>query len=216
VSGVAYKNDPAIFSWQLCNEPRDREYGGDGTVLYNWINEMAGFVKSLDPNHMVSTGEEGGGTSGNFDPHGPVEGVDFQRNTACPYIDYACIHLYPSSWGKWDDAKCDTYLENRRRIAHDVVGKPIALEEFGVITSFGEKDPHFLNWLMLITNPTNDFDGFNPWQMDDLPASSAEEENWDFGFNSPTAAIIEKFAKIQARKSGGLYTNVPSSPFGQR
>merc|ERR1712078_527058 len=57
VTGVAYRDDPTIFAWELLNEPRC-EYCPDSDIA-DWVNEMAAFVKSLDPNHLVTPGVEG-------------------------------------------------------------------------------------------------------------------------------------------------------------
>lgn len=56
ITGVVYKNDPTIFAWNLMNEPRCT---GCGWALQAWIEEMSLFIKSLDPLHMVTVGEEG-------------------------------------------------------------------------------------------------------------------------------------------------------------
>src|SRR5262249_45959602 len=63
-TGIAYRNDPAIFAWQLANEP---ECPGNGsyptssdcgaTMLTNWAAEMGAWVKSLDPNHLLGVGD---------------------------------------------------------------------------------------------------------------------------------------------------------------
>ena len=42
--------------WDLINEPRCY---GCGTALQQWAAEMAAYVKGLDPNHLVTVGEEG-------------------------------------------------------------------------------------------------------------------------------------------------------------
>ena len=59
VTGKPYKDDPAIFSWQIGNEPRcfrkDAE-GQDAFVDYMWTT--ATLIKSIDPYHMVSSGSE--------------------------------------------------------------------------------------------------------------------------------------------------------------
>ena len=47
---------PTIFAWNLMNEPRCT---GCGWALQAWIEEMSLFVKSLDPLHMLTVGEEG-------------------------------------------------------------------------------------------------------------------------------------------------------------
>ncbi len=54
-----YKNSSAIFSWQLCNEPRCSSPSCDELVLTQWANETSRYIKSLDPYHMVSLGDEG-------------------------------------------------------------------------------------------------------------------------------------------------------------
>ncbi len=49
VSGVPYKDDKAILCWQLGNELWTAPY----EVFAPWQREMAAFVKSLDPNHLI-------------------------------------------------------------------------------------------------------------------------------------------------------------------
>ena len=49
-----YVDDPAIMSWQIGNEPRAfSQESKQG--LAEWISEAAALIKSLDPNHLVST-----------------------------------------------------------------------------------------------------------------------------------------------------------------
>jgi mannan endo-1,4-beta-mannosidase len=57
-----YGTSPAIFAWELANEPRCN--GCDVDVLTNWVSDSAAYVKSLDSEHMVTTGEEGFGLEG--------------------------------------------------------------------------------------------------------------------------------------------------------
>ena len=62
VNGRSYADDPTIMSWQLANEPRP---GSDANarphfdVFVKWVDETAGFIKSLAPKQLVSTGNEG-------------------------------------------------------------------------------------------------------------------------------------------------------------
>jgi mannan endo-1,4-beta-mannosidase len=44
------------MGWNLMNEPRCT---GCGWALGGWVEEMAQYMKSIDPHHMVSIGEEG-------------------------------------------------------------------------------------------------------------------------------------------------------------
>lgn len=59
-----YVDSPAIFGWELANEPRCsgalKNGGNCNTAMTTvWIKEMSEYVKSLDNNHMVAIGDEG-------------------------------------------------------------------------------------------------------------------------------------------------------------
>ena len=51
VTGQLYKDDKAIMTWQLGNELRN--------APLEWEAEMADFLKSIDPNHLVMAGNDG-------------------------------------------------------------------------------------------------------------------------------------------------------------
>lgn len=50
-----YRGSPAIFAWELANEPRCR--GCDTDVIYQWASKTSAFIKSLEPERMVSIGD---------------------------------------------------------------------------------------------------------------------------------------------------------------
>ncbi len=58
INGLTYKNDPAVFSWNIVNEPRCSSTGAtDGSCtsgIQGFIDSMASFIKGVDKNHMVS------------------------------------------------------------------------------------------------------------------------------------------------------------------
>ena len=60
ITGTAYSADPAIFAWELANEPRTSKGYEDGlgvprgSLIKAWIAEMAAFIRSLDSHHMVN------------------------------------------------------------------------------------------------------------------------------------------------------------------
>ena len=65
VTGVRYKDDPAIFAWDIMNEPncktgensQDPNSGRPcADAVDAWIVDMAAFIKSQDPNHLVTIG----------------------------------------------------------------------------------------------------------------------------------------------------------------
>lgn len=146
-TGVAYRADPTIFAWELINEPRCR---GCGARLQAWIEEMARYVKRLDPNHMLSTGEEGfyagdarGSARVNPEVWAATTGQDFLANHAVPEIDFAVAHLWPDNWGVFTlggslgAAFTEEWIRAHTRDATRVLGKPFVLEEFGVKAAGG-------------------------------------------------------------------------------
>jgi mannan endo-1,4-beta-mannosidase len=58
ISGVAMRDEPAIFAWELCNECRCRGEAG-AAPLAAWYAEMASFVKRLAPRQLLAAGSEG-------------------------------------------------------------------------------------------------------------------------------------------------------------
>ena len=104
VNGRVYRDDPTIFSYNIMNEPRCE---GCGATLQSWIDEMAAFVRSVDPNHMITVGEDGFYSKEFSDPAhlrmnpgawADDQGQDFIANHAGKDIDYAGIHIWPDDW----------------------------------------------------------------------------------------------------------------------
>jgi len=148
VTGTAYRDDPTIMAWQLANEPRPAGDLRTATRLlpaYNaWIRGTAKLIKSLDSNHLVSTGSEG--------LMGSVERAEIYRAAhAFPEIDYLTAHIWPLNWS-WVDAKdipgthagatakVAEYLQQHRALAREI-GKPLVIEEFGYPRDGGGFDP---------------------------------------------------------------------------
>ena len=132
ITGLEYRNDPAIMAWQLMNEPRvDNDLSGD--ILNNWIREMSDYVKTIDKNHLLMVGEEGFYANRNkYDwMMNGSRGQDFVRDHSLPSVDIASFHLWPSS---------DKYNFDHEQIADWIkihhedavkIGKPLILDEYG-------------------------------------------------------------------------------------
>ena len=138
ITGRRYADDPAIMSWQLANEPRP---GGSDEVgrpnlpsFYAWIAATARLIKSIDRNHLVSTGSEG--LQGCL---GLEACVDAAHNI--PEVDYLTAHIWPQNWGwadpanlagTWDTVERNTrdYIQ-RHAAAANRLGRPLVIEEFG-------------------------------------------------------------------------------------
>ncbi|CAH9080964.1 unnamed protein product, partial [Cuscuta epithymum] len=91
ISGVVYKDDPTIMAWELMNEPRCPS-DVSGNTLKKWIAEMAGYLKSIDANHLLEVGLEGfynpsNGYKNQGLPYYQV-GTDFISKNQIPEIDF--------------------------------------------------------------------------------------------------------------------------------
>ncbi|XP_030471491.1 putative mannan endo-1,4-beta-mannosidase 9 [Syzygium oleosum] len=140
ITGVAYKDDPTIFAWELMNEPQCRS-DPSGKTLQDWVSEMAAYVKSIDSNHMLEVGLEGFyGQSvpgkQQINPGGLLVGTDFISNNQVPQVDFATIHMYPESWlpsaSEGDQAAfVDKWVQVHIQDSNTILNKPIILDEFG-------------------------------------------------------------------------------------
>lgn len=131
-TGIAYKDDPTIMSWELANEPRCTS-DTTGDTLYNWVSEMSTYVKSIDSNHLLTVGDEGffNRVSPTWDyEYDGATGVDWDRLITLPNIDFETMHLYTEGWGK-TEAWGLQYISDHITVAK-TVGKPTILEEYGV------------------------------------------------------------------------------------
>lgn len=153
VTGKAYRDDPVILAWELANEPHTRdnyERGKNlppGSLLFDWLVEMSAFVKSLDPNHLVCSGEEGYRSDCRRPGwhawlHNGLKGEDFVRNSTIETLDFMTVHIYPDNWGipVWNASWVnDHFVRDRARIAH-AAGKPIIMEEYGSRPGYKTRD----------------------------------------------------------------------------
>ena len=127
-----YKNDPAIFSWELMNEPRYQDVSEEenlqGTTLRAWVDEMGKLIKDLDPNHMVSTGLEGQAAKYGY---GANAGNPFVYIHQSPYIDFTTAHPYPDEgWAGLNPEQAAKLVATWIGESHNIVKKPFVMEEF--------------------------------------------------------------------------------------
>jgi mannan endo-1,4-beta-mannosidase len=138
VNGRIYRDDPAIMTWELANEPRP---GTDAAVsgvpeFTRWVDATARFIHEHDPNHLICTGSEG--------IHGSLDKPDvFVASHKTPAIDYVTVHMWLKNWGWLKDPQLGAdfeiaadrareHVETHTQIATDILKKPLVLEEFGL------------------------------------------------------------------------------------
>jgi len=133
-TGTKYIDDPAIMAWEIINEPRPMQAAA-GPAFEAWMKQVAALVKSVDKNHLLTTGSEGDIATDN-------DLATYQRLHADPNIDYLTIHIWPKNWGWFPDtatarslpsvlSKATAYVDKHAAVAA-ALRKPLVVEEFGL------------------------------------------------------------------------------------
>ena len=104
VTGIPYKEDRAILAWQFGNEIWNAEPA--------WLTEMAAYMKSLDPNHLVAETR-----------HSPA----FAAQLIDPNIDLLTRHYYTN----YKDSGTNWVAAVQREVAQIKGQRPFFVGEFG-------------------------------------------------------------------------------------
>jgi mannan endo-1,4-beta-mannosidase len=139
VNGRVYRDDPAIMTWELANEPRPGTDDANESSVQNfcrWVDDTARLIHLRDPNHLVCTGSEG--------IWGCLKKPEvFIRAHETSAIDYVTVHMWLKNWSWLKDpvlgseyevaaAKAKDHVEQHTVIATEKLHKPLVLEEFGL------------------------------------------------------------------------------------
>ncbi|GAB2242520.1 hypothetical protein Droror1_Dr00019295 [Drosera rotundifolia] len=141
-TGIEYRDDPAIFAWELINEPHCMS-DPSGDTLVDWIKAMSAFVKSVDDKHLVTVGLEGfygpKSLKSSMNPSAWVStiGTDFIRDSQIPTIDFASVHIYPDQWLSTDKVEDKLEFVKKWMLSHIEDGdtqlkKPVMFTEYGL------------------------------------------------------------------------------------
>ena len=195
-TGVAYKDEPTIFAWELMNEPRYQDQSAEenvsGKTLRAWVDEMGAYLKGIDPNHMLGTGMEGHESRYGF---GGDEGNPFVYIQQSPYIDFTSAHPYPTE--EWAGLTLDqtiTLIEAWIRDSHEQVGKPFYMGEFNF------KNVDRSEWWTAVYNAFEAAggDGSSFWWYQD----HAVDGTYGVSEGAPELAVFRAHSERMAAKSG--------------
>lgn len=222
VNGRRYRDDPAILAWELANEPRckagagfDSADGWDPQTLTHWADEMSSYVKSLDPNHLVSVGDEGFlNAGGEHWAYRANDGVDHAALTGLPEVDFGTFHLYPEDWHT-PEGFAARWIADHLRVAR-ALGKPTILEEYGVKAGPARRES-YRQWNDAVL--TQGGSGALSWMLagrDGQGGLYPDYDGYAFYRDDPTGLLLGQYARAfreapacRAAES----TRAPASPY---
>ncbi len=97
ITGVAYRDDPAIFGWETGNEI---------SAPAEWTADIAAYIKQLDPKHLVIDGDS-------------LRGVR-EASLADPHVDVVTQHFYPDQGPSPADVVRESMTKINRQKAYFV------------------------------------------------------------------------------------------------
>jgi mannan endo-1,4-beta-mannosidase len=193
ISGIEYREDPTIMLWELSNELRHPSSPAwDASILSEWCDTMAAHVKSIDSNHLVSTGAEGLPfvEEEKYDDFGywtKEQGTAYKRIHGSEHIDAASWHFYPDYWRIESSGARRQFLLDRSWEARERLGMPGYCGEFGAVNkkatiysewygALAEQDAAGAAfWQLVDNNNRNDGDSFAVVYPDDEDVINAIE-----------------------------------------
>ncbi|MBC8508981.1 MAG: cellulase family glycosylhydrolase [Anaerolineales bacterium] len=133
----ALKNHPAIWMWNLGNEPDLFAWPNTSDEGAAWVKEMVGLIKEIDPNHPVTIGLHG-------DSLHRDNGLRVDRVYA--HMDVAVMHSYPM-YTPWARKPLDPdFVPFTCAVTAALSGKPVLMEEFGGCTAQPGDPSHIMKW----------------------------------------------------------------------
>ena len=203
ITGVKYKDDPAILLWELGNEMRCSESGPypssdacGSAMMVEWADEMSAFVREQDPNHLIAFGGEGFLCT---EPDSDnwllncTESADPVALLALDNIDIHGIHVYPNHWlptpdpSGWQDWAA-WFIDVQGQIAADA-NKPYYIGEYGWLDQ-GRRMVVFDDWLQHFYDAGGD--GSHFWALQ--PGASIAAPPDGVGFTQkcpgPTCTLV--------------------------
>ncbi|MER8423349.1 cellulase family glycosylhydrolase [Mesorhizobium sp. M1403] len=181
LTGLAYRDDPTIMAWELMNEGNARPEA----LRLAWTAEMSAYVKSLDPNHLVSSG------SANI----------LQKKLSdltIPTLDFGTWHGYPLYYNLTVQQFNDMITEFCQLAAR--AKKPVLMEEFGYARSNRDSAEAYAMWLDTLTRDPS-CAGWMVWRLVSLQDSGRYpiDEHDQFDVRNDGSAIWNILKAATAR-----------------
>jgi endo-1,4-beta-mannosidase len=122
----ALKDHPAIWMWNLGNEPDLFAWPQSHEAGQRWVREMTQLIKSIDPNHLVTCGLHVASLM--VDP-------GFRIHEVFAETDVAVMHSYPMYMPFTRSPLDPDFVPFTCALTSALCGKPTLMEEFGGCTA---------------------------------------------------------------------------------
>ncbi|MEO8613451.1 MAG: beta-mannosidase [Chloroflexota bacterium] len=199
LTGVKYRDDPTIFAWDLMNEP---EMSSTSTGQ-SWISEMSAYVKTIDSNHMVASGNEGFA-----DAHA---GSSPQLEMTIRTIDFATWHTYPTYHHITTNDVVNLITANCQIATTGK--KPVLVQEFGYPSDHSDQAGVYQSWVDTIQKNSN-CAGWMFWRLEGIEQNgSYPPDNGEhlgvYNNNSITSQVFKNAAFKLISRNGSSPTTTP-------
>src|SRR5215204_4125585 len=132
------KDHPAIWMWNLGNEPDLFAWPNSSDEGAAWVKEMVGLIKSIDAKRPVTIGLHGDGLHRD-------NGLRIDKIYA--QTDIAVMHSYPM-YTPWARQPLDPdFVPFTCALTSALSGKPVLMEEFGGCTALPGEETHVMKWI---------------------------------------------------------------------
>ena len=139
------KTHPAIWTWNLGNEPDLFAWPPDDMTGRTWAYDMANLIRSIDDTHPVTWGLHAGSLQENN--HLRVDQIFAET-------DLAVMHAYPM-YTSWIKNPLDAnFVPFTAALSSALCNKPVLMEEFGGATAAPGEPSQTLRWRSFDTERT--------------------------------------------------------------
>jgi mannan endo-1,4-beta-mannosidase len=198
-TGLRYRDDPTIMAWELANEANALPE----QLRLRWTAEMAAYLKSQDPNHLIG--------SGNANPDLATFDI------SVPNIDFGTWHGYP----KYLDINPEQFNVMIKQYCDvaPIHRKPVLLEEFGYARSNPDQIAAYEKWLKTLAQDRN-CAGWLVWRLvsrqrngkypvDENPIAQFDVRN----DGTPLWSVLKNAAATGRQKRFSIWRNGSARPW---
>lgn len=131
------KDHPGVWMWNLGNEPDLFAWPPSARLGRQWVREMTGLIKRIDPLHPVTCGLHGDSLHHNN---------GLRVDDVFAETDVAVMHGYPM-YSDWSRSPLDPdFVPFLCALTASLSGKPVLMEEFGGCTEAPGKPSSVWEW----------------------------------------------------------------------